>query len=70
MVCHRGDEILVAFHPSFREVAADFTLSVGDLLIGQTEVLREVPVHFGHDFVGPSWKVQSLLARKAQQSVS
>ena len=53
MVCHGRDEILVAFNPGFREVPPDLTPSVGDLLIRQAEVLREVPVHFGHDLIGP-----------------
>ena len=53
----------------FREVAPDFTFSVGDLLIRQPEVLRQVPVHFGHDFVGPLWMVQSSPAGKPQQSI-
>jgi len=61
--------MLVAFDPRFREVAPDFTLSVGYLLIGQAEVLREVPVHFGHDSIGPLWKVQPSPAGKPQQSI-
>jgi hypothetical protein len=43
---------LVAFHPRFGEVASNFTLSVSDLLIGQAEVLGEVPGHLGHDLAG------------------
>jgi hypothetical protein len=69
MVCHDRDEILVAFNPRFREVAPDLPLSVGDLLIRQAEVLREVPVYFGHDLIGPFWQVQSLPAGKPQQSI-
>jgi hypothetical protein len=64
------DQILVAFHPRFREVAPNFTLSVGDLLIGQTEVPGEVAVHFGHDLIGPLWQVEPSPAGKPQQSVS
>jgi hypothetical protein len=64
------DEILVAFYPGFREVAPNFALPVGDLLIGQAEVLGEVPVHFGHDLVCPFWEIESSPTRKAQQGVS
>ena len=59
----------MAFHPRFREVAPDFTLPVGDLLIRQAELLREVPVHFGHDLIGPLWMVQSPPAGQPQQGV-
>ena len=69
MVCHRRDEILVAFNPRFREVAPDLTLTVGDLLIRQAEVLRKIPAHFGHYLIGPFWQVQSLRAGKPQQSI-
>lgn len=70
MVCHGRDEILVAFYPGFREVAPNFALPVGDLLIGQAEVLGEVPVHFGHDLAGPFREIESSPTRKAQQGVS
>jgi len=69
MVCHDRNEILVAFHPRFREVPPDFTLSVGDLLIRQLEVLREAPVHFAHDLIGPLWQVQFSPAGEPQQRI-
>lgn len=69
IVCHGRDETLVAFNPRFWEVSSNFTLPVSDLLLGQPEVLGEVPVHFGHDLVGPLWEVEPSSARKTQQGV-
>jgi hypothetical protein len=64
VICHCGNQILVALYPCFREIPPYFIFAVYGFWGRETEILLKGAVYLDHDLIGPFRMIETRPSRE------